>query len=86
MGKEKKYAKKELATFCQQYGFDPLIAPFRRRKKEKTYIDRYKRYKNKSRKYYKNRYRKEEPRKPYRKWKSDRQNNMKQITCYKYIW
>ena len=22
------YAKKELGTFCEQYGFDPLIAPY----------------------------------------------------------
>lgn len=82
--KDKKYAKKELGTFCEQYGFDPLIAPSRRRKKEKTYIDRYERYKNKSRKYYKNKYKKEEHRKPYKKWKLDRQNNKKQITCDKY--
>ena len=27
--KEKRYAKKELGTFCEQYGFEPLIAPSR---------------------------------------------------------
>ncbi|KAL4652134.1 hypothetical protein ACB092_01G210900 [Castanea dentata] len=28
--KEKRYATKELGTFCEQYGFDPLIAPSRK--------------------------------------------------------
>ena len=40
--KEKIYAKKELGTFCEQYGFDPLIAPSRKDKKkrmEKMLID-----------------------------------------------
>ena len=40
--KEKRNAKKELGTFCEQYGFDPLIAPSRKRKKEKKDVDRYK--------------------------------------------
>ena len=38
--KEKRYAKKELGTFCELYGFDPLIAPSRKRRKEKK-DDRY---------------------------------------------
>ena len=33
--KEKRYTKKELETFCEKYDFDPLIAPFRKRRKEK---------------------------------------------------
>ena len=40
--KGKRYAKKELGAFCEQYGFDPLIAPSRKRKKEKKDVDRYK--------------------------------------------
>ena len=40
MEKEKRYAKKELGTFCEQYGFDPLIAPCRKKeKKRKMLID-----------------------------------------------
>ena len=40
MEKEKRYAKKEQGTFCEQYGFDPLIAPCRKKeKKRKMLID-----------------------------------------------
>ena len=39
--KEKRYAKKELGTFCEQYDFEPLIAPSRKRTKEKKDMDRY---------------------------------------------
>ena len=48
--KEKRYAKKELGTFCEQYGFEPLIAPSRKRTKEKKDADR---YKNNNRRYHK---------------------------------
>ena len=40
--KEKRYAKEELGTFCEQYDFDPLIVPSRKRRKEKKDVDRYK--------------------------------------------
>ena len=50
--KEKRYAKKELGTFCEHYGFEPLIAPSRKRTKEKKDADR---YKNNNRRYYKGR-------------------------------
>ena len=46
--KEKRYDKKELGTFCEQYGFDPLIAPSRKRRKEKK-DDRSDRYKDNNR-------------------------------------
>ena len=46
--KEKRYAKKELGTFCEQYCFDPLIAPSRKRRKEKKDVDK---YKNNNRRY-----------------------------------
>ena len=49
---EKRFAKKELGTFCEQYSFDPLIAPSRKRRKEKK-DDRSDRYKNNNRRYYK---------------------------------
>ena len=51
--KEKRYAKKELGTFCEQYGFDPLIASSRKRRKEKKDVDR---YKNSNRRNNKNRF------------------------------
>ena len=50
--KEKRYAKIELGTFCEHYGFEPLIAPSRKRTKEKKDADR---YKNNNRRYYKGR-------------------------------
>ena len=50
--KEKRNAKKELETFCEQYGFEPLIAPSRKRTKEKKDADR---YKNNNRRYHKGR-------------------------------
>ena len=48
--KEKSYAKKELGIFCEQYGFEPLITPSRKRTKEKKDADR---YKNNNRRYHK---------------------------------
>ena len=44
--------KRELGTFCEQYGFEPLIAPSRKRTKEKKDVDR---YKNNNRRYHKSR-------------------------------
>ena len=40
--KEKRYVKEELGTFCEQYDFDLLIVPSRKRRKEKKDVDRYK--------------------------------------------
>ena len=71
--KEKRYAKKELGTFCEQYGFDLLIAPSRKRRKEKKDVDR---YKNNSRRYNKNR--KEESKR--KKHDRHREND---IVCFK---
>ena len=50
--KENRFAKKELGTFCEQYGFEPWISPSRKRTKEKKDADR---YKNNNRRYHKGR-------------------------------
>jgi hypothetical protein len=42
-----KYAKKELGSFCEQYGFPPLIAPstkYKRKKYRNKKIKSYKKY------------------------------------------
>ena len=73
--KEKRYAKKELGTFCEQYGFDPLIAPSRKRKKEKEDVDR---YKTNNRRYSKSR--SKEKKEESKRNKRDREN---EIICFK---
>ena len=65
----------ELGTFCEQYGFDPLIAPSRKRKKEKKDVDR---YKTNNRRYSKSR--SKEKKEESKRNKRDREN---EIICFK---
>ena len=74
--KEKRYAKKELWTFCEQYGFDPLIAPSRKRRKEKK-DDR---YNNNNRRY--NKSRSKEKKEESKRKKCDRYTE-NDIICFK---
>ena len=75
--KEKRYAKKELETFCEQYGFEPLIAPSRKRTKEKKNADR---YKNNNRRYHKGRTK--EKKEESKRKKRDRYKE-RDIICFK---
>ena len=75
--KEKRYAKKELGTFCEQYDFDPSIAPSRKRKKEKKDVDR---YKTNNRRY--NRSRSKEKKEESKRKKHDRYRE-NDIICFK---
>jgi hypothetical protein len=70
-----KYAKQELGSFCEQYGFSPLIAPSTKHK--------HKKYSNKKMKSYK-------PYKKYYESKNSKsfrpnkfKHNKKQLVCYK---
>ena len=74
--KEIRYAKKELGTFCEQYGFDPLIAPSRKRRKEK----RNDRYNKNNRRYYKGKSR--DKKEESKRKKHDRRRES-DITCFK---
>ena len=75
--KEKRYAKKELGTFCEQYGFEPLIAPSRKRTKEMKDVDR---YKNNNRRYHKSRTK--EKKEESKRKKRDRYKE-RDIICFK---
>ena len=75
--KEKRYAKKELGTFCEQYGFDLLIAPSRKRRKEKKDVDR---YKNNNKRYNKSRSKEKKEESKRKKHDRYREND---IICFK---
>ena len=77
--KEKRYAKKELGTFCEQFGFDPLIAPSRKRRKEKK-DDRSDRYRNNDKRYYKG---KTKDKKEESKREKHDRRRQSDITCFK---
>ena len=77
--KEKRYAKKELGIFCKQYGFDPLIAPSRNRRKEKKDVDI---YKTNNRRY--NKSRSKEKREDSKRKKRDRYRE-NDIVCFKNV-
>ena len=82
MEKEKKFTRKKLGTFCEQFDYTPLLAPSRRHKKGKRV---YKNYSNKKRKY-KKPYKKIKDKQTYNKpLKSPKKTNKKkkQIVCYK---
>ena len=67
----------ELGTFCEQYGFDPLIAPSRKRKKEKKDVDR---YKTNNRRYNKSRSKEKKEESKRKKRDRYREND---IICFK---
>ena len=77
--KEKRYAKKELGIFCKQYGFDPLIAPSRNKRKEKKDVDI---YKTNNRRY--NKSRSKEKREDSKRKKRDRYRE-NDIVCFKNV-
>ena len=69
--------KRELGTFCEQYGFEPLIAPSRKRTKGMKDVDR---YKNNNRRYHKSRTK--EKKEESKRKKRDRYKE-RDIICFK---